>query len=90
MYGSTEEKKCMRPGHNWLSKFADAGDEISCKKQFNLTRAVWRNSRGPGSPTASKLLWSSSENYTCIYMLLNIKRHIIILKELKRHIVFLI
>ena len=46
MYGSTEEKKFMRPGHHWLFKLGDAGDGTSCEKKFNLTRRTWEDYKG--------------------------------------------
>jgi len=46
-----EEKKFMRPGHNWLFKFWNAGDGTRCEKKFNLARSSWEDYRGTGHTT---------------------------------------
>ena len=37
----TEEDTFMRPGHDWLCEFGDAGNDTSCVKQFNLEHHKW-------------------------------------------------
>jgi len=36
----------MRPGHHWLFKFGDAGDETRCEKIFNLASRKWKDYKG--------------------------------------------
>jgi len=47
MYRFTVKKtEFMRPGHHWLFKFGDAGDETRCEKIFNLASRKWKDYKG--------------------------------------------
>jgi hypothetical protein len=35
----------MRPGHDWLCEFGDAGSDTSCEKEFNLSQRTWEDYR---------------------------------------------
>jgi hypothetical protein len=46
------EEVHLRPAHNWLFEFGDAGDGTSCEKEFQLPPKKWVVYKVCASPTA--------------------------------------